>query len=181
MFSHAEVEPSRARLVVDCKEAPDSAADLRDPTCRSAILGRLEGEFGIESVVLSHYVEKQYGVRSMDLLRQVLALTRLMGQLGSRPPSPNFPGLSRRQVSSKCAACPFHPKSLFEGLRNQLARDFESFRGAFETAARSLQRYREEGCRDCTGTTTSDLLFLYREVAAFAIATRTSATEEAGQ
>src|SRR2546427_12790021 len=97
MFSHAEVEPSRARLVVDCKEAPDSAADLRDPTCRSAILGRLAGEFGIESVVLSHYVEKQYGVRSMDLLRQGLAPPPLMGQLGSRPTSPNFPARSPQQ------------------------------------------------------------------------------------
>src|SRR6266545_8362951 len=80
MFSQAEVQPSRARLVVECKEAPDSAADLRHAECRAAVLGHLEREFGIENVVLSHYVEKQYGPRAMDVLRRTLVLANLLVQ-----------------------------------------------------------------------------------------------------
>ena len=79
MFSKAEVQPSRARLIIDCKEAPESEADLRHPKCRSAVLGHLEHEFGVESVILSHYVERQYGPRAMEALRRILALAGLPG------------------------------------------------------------------------------------------------------
>ena len=98
MFSKAEVQPSRARLIIDCKEAPESEADLRHPKCRSAVLGHLEHEFGVESVILSHYVERQYGPRAMEALRRILALAGLLTQLGARPPAPNFPGTTKKQV-----------------------------------------------------------------------------------
>ena len=67
MFSQVEVQPSRGRLIVDCKDAPDAAADLRDPGCLAAVLGHLEREFGIDSVILSHYVERQYGPAARNL------------------------------------------------------------------------------------------------------------------
>lgn len=168
MFSQAEVQPSRGRLIVECKEAPDSAADLRDPACRAAVLGHLEGEFGVESVVLSHYVERQYGPAAMELLRRILGLGNLLNQLGSRPPAPNFPALSRRQVASKCAACPFNPRTLFDGLRARLLRGFAEFHQAFAEATDALYAYREPGCRGCTSATGSDLIYVFREGSAFA-------------
>jgi len=167
VFSQAEVQPSRARLVVDCKEAPDSVADLRHPECLSAVLGHLEREFGIESVVLSHYVEKQYGSRTMDTLRRTLGLASLFSQVGSRPPSPKFPGFSKKQIALKCAACPFHPRTLFRGLREDLLRDFAAFHGAFADIAEKLYRYREPGCRTCTAATTNDMIYVFQEVARF--------------
>lgn len=180
MFSKAEVPPSRGRLVVDCKEAPDSAADLRDPTCIAAVLGHLEREFGIESVVLSHYVERQYGPIAMDTLRRILAMANLLSQLGARPPAPNFPGLSRKQIASKCGACPFHPRTLFDGLRSKLMRGFAEFHTGFTDSTEKLNRYREPGCRSCVSATTNDLIYLFRSTAAFGDAVvRGSPPEEA--
>ena len=180
MFSQVEVQPSRGRLVVDCKDAPDAAADLRDAGCLAAVLGHLEREFGIDSVVLSHYVERQYGPAAMSLLRELLTVTNLLSQLGTRPPQPNFPGVSRRQVAVKCAACPFNPATLFEGLRSRAARSFDEFHGAFSSTIEKLSHYREPGCKGCVSATTSDLSYLFRAVVAFGeAAVKTAPPQEA--
>ena len=179
LFSKAEVQPSRGRLIVDCKEAPESAATLRDPACLSAVLGHLEREFGIESVVLSHYVERQYGAKAMDALRHILTLANLLGQLGERPPSPNFPGVSRKQVRAKCGACPFNPRTLFEGLRSRLGRGFVDFHAGFSESTEKLHRYREPGCRACVSATTNDLIYVFHSAAAFGkSAIKSSSPEE---
>src|SRR5437867_7733909 len=180
MFFRAEVQPSQARLVVDCKDAPESAADLRHPECREAVLGLLEREFGIESVILSHYVERQYGPRAMEALRRILALANLLAQLATRAPAPNFPGMSKKQVAAKCAGCPFHPKALFSGMRGKLLRDFMGFRAAFADLADKLQRYREPGCRTCTAATTTDLVYAFQEAVACGEAVLQAAPPEEG-
>jgi hypothetical protein len=167
LFSQAEGQPSRGRLVVDCKEAPESEADLRDPSCLAAVLGHMEREFGIESVVLSHYVERQYGADAMDALRRIVAIANLLTQLGSRPPAPNFPGLSRKQITAKCEACRFNPKTLFDGLRSRLERGFTEFHASFAGTTEQLQRYREPGCAACVSATTNDLVYLFRSTTAF--------------
>ncbi len=167
MFSKAEVQPSRARLIIDCKEAPESEADLRHPKCRSAVLGHLEHEFGVESVILSHYVERQYGPRAMEALRRILALAGLLTQLGARPPAPNFPGTTKKQVVARCAACPFRPQTLFGGLREALLADFARFHAAFAEVTGRLHHYRESGCRACTSGTANDLVYIFQEVVGF--------------
>jgi len=167
VFSQVELQPSRARLVVDCKEAPDEAADLRDPACLAAVLGHLEREFGVESVVLSHYVEKQYGPRAMDILRRILAYARLLNQVGTRRPTPAFSDLSKKQAVAKCTACPFRPRTLFAGLRERLLGQFATFHAAFTEAADRVDRHREPGCEACTATTANDLVYLLREFIAF--------------
>ncbi len=167
MFSQAEVQPSRARLIVDCKEAPEASADLRDPKCLAAVLGHLEREFGIEAVVLSHYVEKQYGPKAMETLRRLLALSRLLGQIAVRDPAPNFPGMARKQVAARCAACPFNPHTLFPKLRERVLGDFSAFHAEFLRSTEALHRYREAGCKACTGATANDLIYLFREAVAF--------------
>ena len=152
---------------MDCKEGAESATDLRDPSCLAAVLVHMEREFGIESVVLSHYVERQYGAKAMAALRGIVAMANLLNQLGSRPPSPNFPSLSRKQVKAKCSACPFHPKTLFDGLRSRLERGFAEFHVAFTGATEQLHRYREPGCATCVSATTNDLIYLYRSATTF--------------
>ncbi len=161
------MQPSRARLIVDCKEAPVTSADLRDPACLAAVLVHLEREFGIEAVVLSHYVEKQYGPRAMDALRRLLALARLLGQMASREPSPNFPGVPRKQVAARCAACAFNPRALFGGLREKVLGDFAGFHADFLRSAEALRKYREPGCATCTSATANDLVYLFREAVNF--------------
>ncbi len=167
MFSQAELQPSRARLVVDCKDAPEEAADLREPACLAAVLGHLEREFGVESVVLSHYVEKQYGPRAMDVLRRILAYARLLSQVGTRRPAPAFPALSRKQVAARCAACPLRPRTLFAVLRETLLRRFAAFPAGLTGAAERVDRHRDPGCRACTAATANDLVYLYGELLAF--------------
>ncbi len=167
MFSQAELQPSRGRLIVDCKEAPDEAADLRDPACLAAVLGHLEREFGVESVVLSHYVERQYGPKAMDALRRILAYARLLNQMGARRPAPAFPALSKKQVAARCGGCPFRPRTLFAGLRERLLGAFASFPAAFRQTAARIDGYREPGCAACTGTTANDLVYLFRELLEF--------------
>ncbi len=197
MFSQAEVQPSKGRLIVDCKEAPETSADLRDPACLAAVLRHLEREFGIEAVVLSHYVEKQYGSRAMEALQKLLALARLVGQMASREPSPNFPGTPKKQVAAKCAACAFNPRALFGRLREKVLGDFAAFHAAkcaacafnprapfgrlrekvlgdfaafhaeFLASAEALRRYRDAGCTACTAATANDLIYLFREAVNF--------------
>jgi len=166
VFSQAEVQPSRGRLIVDCKDAPDSASDLRDPSCLAAVLGHLERAFGIESVVLSHYVERQYGRATMDVLRRILAVVSLLDQLGTRPPAPNFPSLSRKEIASKCRACPYLPKTFFGGLRSRAVRGFAEFHATLSASTEKLHAYREPGCNACVEATTSDLIYLFRSVSA---------------
>ena len=168
MFSQAEVQPSRGRLIVDCKDALNAAADLRDPSCLASVLGHLERAFGVENVVLSHYVERQYGQATMKVLRRILAIVSLLDQLGTRPPSPNFPSLSRKEVASKCRACPFHPKALFEGLRSRVVRDYAEFHATLSASTEKLYGYREPGCTACVNATTNDLIYLFGSVSAFA-------------
>jgi len=180
VFSQVELQPSRARLVVDCKEAPEEAADLRDPACLAAVLGHLEREFGVESVVLSHYVEKQYGPKAMKILRGILGYARLLNQVGTRRPTPAFSGLSKKQTAAKCAPCPLRPRTLFAGLRERLLGHFATFHAAFTEAADRVDRHREPGCEACTATTENDLVYLFREFVAFGEATvALSSPEEA--
>ncbi len=167
MFSQAELQSSRGRLIVDCKEAPEDAADLRDPACLAAVLGHLEREFGVESVVLSHYVEKQYGPRAMDVLRRILAYARLLNQVGTRRPTPAFAGLSRKQVAARCGPCPFRPRALFSGLRERLLGRFGTFPAALTDAADRVALHRDPGCAACTATTVNDLAYLFKELVAF--------------
>jgi len=153
VFSQAEVQPSRGRLIVDCKDAPDSAADLRDPRCLAAVLG--------------HYVERQYGRAAMNVLRRILAVLSLLDQLGTRPPAPNFPSLSRKEVASKCRTCPFHPKTVFDGLRSRAMRGFSELHATLTSSTEKLYAYREPGCTACVNATTSDLIYLFRSVSDF--------------
>jgi hypothetical protein len=154
-------------MVVDCKDLPDALADLKHPRCRQGILTNLLREFRVESVVLSHYYERQYGKASLDVLERILALHRLLEQMAARPPSPRFPHLGRKQVRAKCAACPFNPGTLFPRLRAALHTDFRTFHRTFLEGAEALHRYREKGCRTCVQATGADLLYLYRETEAF--------------
>ena len=152
---------------MDCKDAPDSAADLRDPRCLAVVLGHLERAFGIENVVLSHYVERQYGRAAMNVLRRILAVLSLLDQLGTRPPAPNFPSLSRKEVASKCRTCPFHPKTLFDGLRSRAMQGFSELHATLTSSTEKLYAYREPGCTACVNATTSDLIYLFRSVSDF--------------
>lgn len=153
--------------MVDCKDSLDLLADLENPQCRAAVLSHLSGQVGVESIVLSHHREKQYGRAAVAVLYRILELARAIERLSGREPTPNFPGRSRREVSARCAACRFNPRSLFPGLREALLRDFSEFHGRFADTAGRLHAYRERGCRACTAVTRDDMIFLFREWVAF--------------
>ena len=179
-FSRYEVVPSKRRLIVDCKEGPDLAADLRSPECRRGVLLDLTQELGIESIVLSHYHEKQYGKASLAILSGLLDLARLLDRFTTRPPAPDFPRLSRRDVAAKCAACPFNPQTMFPRLKEPLLEDFAAFHGAFSDLVERLLAYREPGCRACTKPTREDLIFLFRRTVAFGEAAIQGAVQAGG-
>lgn len=176
-FSRVEVDPSRARMMVDCKDLPDAFADLRHPECRRAVLDHLRQTLRVESLILAHYAERQYGAPSLAILDRIAALLALLDRMGTRAPAPRFPHLPRRRVEAMCRGCPHNPQRLFPRLREALAADFRTFHERFLTAAQALERYRVSGCDSCTTATRADLLFLYQRTEDFGEWVLTEASE----
>ncbi|TLZ52790.1 MAG: hypothetical protein E6K18_02155 [Methanobacteriota archaeon] len=163
VFDDAEVD-SEGRLRVACEGVPEDAVDLSKPACLTAVLRRLRESGRVHGVVLVNDRERMYGARATQVLESLLALGRLLDHMAQRPPSPDFPGFTAREVAAVCAVCPLRPATLFVGLRETVLGDPSSFLHVLREAAESLTSYAEQGCSTCTGATIQDLTILIEEV-----------------
>ena len=163
VFDDTEVD-AEGRLVVRCEDAPEDATDLAKPECLKAVLGHLRDGGRVHGVVLVHDRERAYGRRAMAALEALLALGRLLEQLGRRAPAPHFPGFTAKETAAVCAKCPLRPAPVFARLRARLLGDPAAFLEALREIADTLAAYSEEGCSACAGATIQDLRVVLTEV-----------------
>lgn len=163
MFDDAAVDGD-GRLLVPCDDLPEDAADLSNPACLRAVLLRLREEARVRGIVLVHDRERAYGARAIATIEGLLSLARLLDHFAERPPSPNFPGFTAREVAAVCATCAFRPATVFPSLRDRLLGDPDAFVAALRDVAMSLAAYGEDGCRGCTAATIADLRVLLGEL-----------------
>ncbi len=173
MFDSYHMDYAKGLMYVDCGDADVDEPDLKDPICLKAVLKNLRGELRVDGVILNHLREKHYGRKTLRALREIIALSSLLDELASQEPLPNFPGLTKREVSARCEACPFNAKVLFSRLKSLLLDnlpeiDFPSFATEFAMKTRELAGHTYKGCLGCTGRTVDDLSYLLSEIESFA-------------
>lgn len=152
-----------ARLVVRC-DGTEGEADLARPDTLRLVLGRMRDAPGVAGVILVHDREKAYGPRAMAALQTLLALERLLEQLASRAPSPDFPEFTAKEVAAVCARCRFRPGAMFPALQEPVLRDPRAFVAALADLATCLAAHDEAGCRACVQATVQDLLLVVGEM-----------------
>ncbi|MDE1821073.1 MAG: hypothetical protein KGJ23_09845 [Euryarchaeota archaeon] len=81
-----------ANLILRCDacEGPDA---LADPRCLAAVLQALGEEYHVDLLTLSGRTMRQFSSETVQLLRQVLGLQKLLQQLATRPPQPLLDGI----------------------------------------------------------------------------------------
>lgn len=152
------------RLILQCGDAPPEVADLAHPDCLAAVLRTMRETAAVRDIILVRDREKAFGPRARSALRALLAITRLLDQLATREPTPDFPGFTAKEVAAVCAKCPFRPARMFEDLRSSLFGGPHPFLEALKDLAASLEEYEEEGCEACMGATIQDLRVLLAEL-----------------
>ena len=172
-FDSYHMDYAKGLMYIDCGDAGDREPDLKDPACLRAVLKHLHGELRVDGIILNHHREKHYGRKTLRALREIIALSAMLDELAAQKPLPNFPGLTRKEVSTRCDACPFNAGPLFVRLKSLLLDDlpeidFFSFAGEFAAKVREMEAHTYKGCLGCTRRTADDLSFLLSEVEAFA-------------
>lgn len=165
MICDYEIHPSKAQMVVKCIEC-QGTADLTDKACLRGILQNLQKEFRVNSLILSHYFEKQYGRDSIELLERMISLTRLMEQFSLREPNP-LPSSKTKRTEILCEKCELNPQILFPNLRGIFLGSFEDLFPFFSSRAQQLYEKRELECSKCLEATSGDLLYLFNELQEF--------------
>lgn len=164
MFEDAEVD-GEGRLIVRGDEARPEVMDLASPGCLAAVLRRLHEEVGVRGVVLVRDREQAYGPAALAALRHLLVLARLLARFAERPPAPDFPGYTAKEVRAVCTKCTFRPSTMFGRLAETvLGGDPAAFVTLLKEVAEGLDAYAEGGCRACTAASRADLHLVLREM-----------------
>lgn len=81
-----------SNLILRCDACEGSDA-LADPRCLAAVLQALGEEYHVDLITLSGRTMRQYSGETVQLLRQVLEMHKLLQQLSTRPPQPVLDGV----------------------------------------------------------------------------------------
>ncbi|MGM0509670.1 MAG: hypothetical protein ACQESD_00885 [Thermoplasmatota archaeon] len=141
-------EEGERKLVINCKEC-DGGFSLDN--CLPGILLALKKEYQIDSIIISDYIERQYGGEDIELLKNMAELINRLERWTSRSGS-----------KKQCSKCPIHPPEMYSDIRDSLLRDPGS-------AYTSLLRYSKElmkksGCPDCRRSTKEEFMVLSKEL-----------------
>ena len=86
-------EGNSVNLIVKCEscEGPDGIAD---PYCRAAIMQAMTNEYYVDLITITGKVMRQYTGSTVEALRQLFQLDKLLEQMAARPPVPFVDGVA---------------------------------------------------------------------------------------
>jgi hypothetical protein len=149
-------------MVAKCKEC-EGEGDLTDQKCLSGMLNAISKEFNIDSIILSHFVERFYEKNAVDVLRDMAGLVKEFDRLSFRDPLKQY--FSEKEIPSqrsKCQACEKNPQNLFPELRGLFIMDIEKFYKNFTQRIRTVYTTTNEPkCKKCISTTNNDIIYIF--------------------
>ncbi|UCF08837.1 MAG: hypothetical protein JSW28_03870 [Thermoplasmata archaeon] len=149
-------------MVAKCKEC-DGEGGLTDQKCLMGMLNAVSKEFNIDSIILSHYIERLYEKDAVDVLRHMARLVKEFDRLSIRNPLKQY--FSEKEIPaqrSKCQGCDMNPQNLFPEMRQQFIMNVENFYMVFLDRVRSIySASKDPKCKQCLSTTNSDIVYLF--------------------
>lgn len=148
------------KMVVFCRKCKGGAATISDPKCMSRILSTLSEEMSVDTIVLSHHLEIQYGEEATELLKRIVRLLSDIHNLGARHPIGNL---------KQCQKCPFMPKSFFDSIGKKLMEGPTALFDDIQKICSDIYNmYSSSGlsetCQKCLNTTIGDLNYVYKNL-----------------
>ncbi|MEW5761474.1 MAG: hypothetical protein AB1779_11990 [Candidatus Thermoplasmatota archaeon] len=159
-------EGREIRMVAACKECGGKSS-LKEEECFKKILNSFANEFGVDNVILSHYIQVQYHGGAIELMKKMLQISNELNHLSSREPTTEYAALikNKGEQVKKCSKCSLYPQSLFLSLREAFITDIVKFYELFQEKVREAgalyASQLPEPCRTCINVTGGDLGFLY--------------------
>ncbi len=86
-------EGNSVNLIIKCEscEGPDGIAD---PYCRAAIMQAMTNEYYVDLITITGKIMRQYSGATVEVLRQLFQLDKLLEQMAARPPVPFVDGIA---------------------------------------------------------------------------------------
>ncbi len=128
-------------LVIDCRGC-ENDFDLDD--CLQGVILSFEGEYDVEKIILSDYIERQYSQESLLLLKRVKDIAEELNRLSSR------------ETDGKgCEGCPLNPTEMYPGLKEIMLSSLEEI---FSSHLRLIKEIMsKEGCTRCRRSAKEEL------------------------
>jgi hypothetical protein len=86
-------EGNSVNLVIKCEacEGPDG---IGDPHCRAAIMQAMSNEYYVDLITITGKIMRQYSGSSVESLKKIFQLDKLLEQMAARPPVPFVDGIA---------------------------------------------------------------------------------------
>lgn len=135
-------------LIIDCRECD---MDFVLEECLSGIVLSLEGEYNVDKVILSDYIERQYSRDSLLLLKGLKELSEELNRFSSR-----------KTDGKDCDGCPLKPAKMYPELKETLT---SSPRDVFPLHHELLKEVMSmEGCTSCRKSAKEELTVLGEKI-----------------
>ncbi|MFO7991815.1 MAG: hypothetical protein R6U61_05930 [Thermoplasmata archaeon] len=131
-------------LVINCKDCSD---DFELEECIGGIILAMEGEYNIDMLILSDYLEKQYSKEVIDVLKDVRDISEELESLASR-----------RMNKKKCSDCGINPGKMYSEMRSVLVNSPGDIYATFSEYSKMLMR--KEGCNRCRKASKEELTLI---------------------
>ncbi len=131
-------------LVINCKDCSD---DFKLSKCLGGIILAMEGEYNIDALILSDYLERQYSKEVLGILEDIRDISEELEQLASR-----------RMNEKKCRDCKINPGKMYSEIRKTLVSSPEDIYKSFSEYSKLLMK--KEGCTQCRKSSKEELTLI---------------------
>jgi hypothetical protein len=166
-----ETLPRESQMIFSCKKC-DVDADIKNTHCMFGALKSLSEEFNIDSIILSHYIEKRYHGPMMKILNEMNDLIGEMDRMSYRNPfNESFEqeaSLEKAQVKQQkhvCDNCDINPQNIIPPLKNHFMKDIGEFYLQLLQVTQLIKGGKQpRTCDKCIEATENDMVYLFNEL-----------------
>lgn len=134
---------SERGITIRCKECEN---DFDIGSCISNIVMSMKGEYNIDSIILSDYIEKQYSRKSLKLLKKLRDLLEVFERFSSR-----------KKEGKECADCPIAPDTMYSELKITMFNGDDVYQRYLDY---TMDIMRLEGCVECRRSAKEEFSFI---------------------
>jgi len=161
-------EARELKMVAKCKEC-GGRSTLKEGYCLSGIINSFSKESGVDTIILSHFIETQYNNKAIELIRMMTSLAGELTQLANRDPTQGMddgmgnPIPVSPEQRRACEQCRFNPAFLYPSLRDAFVMDIEEFYRRLNDVVMDVGNSAGSVgiCGNCISTTLGDLNYIY--------------------
>ncbi len=150
-------------MVLKCKRCP--GPHKIEQKCLGPLLAAFSKEYDIDTVKMSHFIEKEYHGISIELLRKISQLADEIEDLSLREPTEEYSAYKGKNDPKKtvCQRCTLYPRKFFTKLRVLLIKDISKFYALNKKIVGKLPLFKKKTsfCHRCIHDTTEDLNYIF--------------------